>query len=126
MDASAIPAHRPLEGVRVLDLTRYLPGPFCTLNLSWLGAQVTVIEQPPHGDPMRTVPPLDEDGTSFAYHSLRRDAGVELVDLASDEGRARALELADAADVFVESFRPGVAARLGLGPDTLRERNPGL
>ena len=46
-----------LEGVRVLDVTRYLPGPFCSLNLAWLGASVTVVEQPPHGDPLRAMPP---------------------------------------------------------------------
>jgi crotonobetainyl-CoA:carnitine CoA-transferase CaiB-like acyl-CoA transferase len=124
--AAAPPAHRPLEGVRVLDLTRYLPGPFCALHLAWLGAEVTVVEQPPHGDPMRAIPPVDEEGVSLAYRSLRRDASEELLDLGRDDGRARALELADAADVFLESFRPGVAARLGVGPEQLRERNPGL
>lgn len=120
------PAHRPLEGVRVLDLSRYLPGPFCSLQLAWLGAEVTVVEQPPHGDPMRAIAPLDESGVSLGYRSLRRHASVELLDLASRDGLARALELADAADVFVESFRPGVAERLGVGADTLRARNPRL
>jgi crotonobetainyl-CoA:carnitine CoA-transferase CaiB-like acyl-CoA transferase len=121
-----IPAHRPLAGIRVVDLTRYLPGPFCALQLGWLGAAVTCIEQPPHGDPLKALPPLGEDGTSLSYGSLRRDATVELVDLGSEDGRTRALELVDAADVLLESFRPGVAARLGLGPDALRERNPRL
>jgi crotonobetainyl-CoA:carnitine CoA-transferase CaiB-like acyl-CoA transferase len=121
-----VPAHQPLAGIRIVDLTRYLPGPFCALQLSWLGAQVTCIEQPPHGDPMRVLPPLADDGTSLAYRSLRRDADVELLDLGTEEGRARALELVDAADVLLESFRPGVAARLGLGAEALRARNPGL
>ena len=80
-DASTLPpAHRPLQGVRVLDLTRYLPGPFCALHLGWLGAEVTVVEQPPHGDPMRAIPPVDDAGVSLAYRSLRRDASVELLD----------------------------------------------
>ena len=126
-DAAAMPpAHRPLEGIRVLDLSRYLPGPYCSLHLQWLGAEVTVIEQPPHGDPMRAIPPVDGDGVSLAYRSLRSDVTVELLDLGTDEGRARALELADAADVCIEQFRPGVAARLGVGPEQLRERNPAL
>lgn len=110
----------------MLDATRYLPGPFCSLHLAWLGADVTCIEQPPFGDPMRAIPPLDADDTSLAYRSLRRDAHVEMLDIADADGRARALELADAADVFIESFRPGVAARLGIGPEQLRERNAGL
>lgn len=120
------PAHRPLEGIRVVDMSRYLPGPFCSLQLSWLGAQVTCVEQPPHGDPLRTFAPLDGDGISLAYRSLRRDADVVLLDLAREADRDAALELVDAADVFVESFRPGVAARLGFGVEELRERNPGL
>jgi crotonobetainyl-CoA:carnitine CoA-transferase CaiB-like acyl-CoA transferase len=75
---------------------------------------------------MRAIPPLDGDGVSLAYRSLRRDVRVELLDLGADDGRARALELADGADVCIEQFRPGVAARLGMGADALRERNPGL
>ncbi|MCW2922460.1 MAG: L-carnitine dehydratase/bile acid-inducible protein [Thermoleophilia bacterium] len=120
------PAHRPLEGITVLDVSRYLPGPFCSLNLAWLGASVTVVEQPPHGDPLRTLPPVGDDGLSLAYRSLRRDMDVELLDLADGDGLARFLELADAADVFVESFRPGVTTRLGIGPEQLRARNARL
>ncbi len=120
------PSHRPLEGIRVVDVSRYLPGPFCSLNLAWLGASVTVVEQPPHGDPLRTLPPLGEDGLSLSYRSLRREMDVELLDLQADAGRARMAELCDSADVLVESFRPGVAARLGIGPDELRARNPRL
>ena len=121
--AAAPPAHRPLDGVRVLDVSRYLPGPFCSLNLAWLGAEVTVVEQPPHGDPLRTLPPVGDDGMSLAYRSLRRDMEVLLLDLGDGDDRARFLELAAAADVFVESFRPGVTSRLGIGPDELRARN---
>lgn len=119
-------AHRPLEGIRVLDLSRYLPGPFCSLQLGWLGAQVTVVEQPPAGDPMRTIPPLGDDGVSIAYRSLRRACAVELLDLADRTGLERALALAAEVDVVVESFRPGVAERLGVGPAALRERHPQL
>jgi len=125
-DPPAIAPHRPLEGIRVVDVSRYLPGPFCSLNLAWLGASVTVVEQPPHGDPLRTMPPLGADGTSLAYRSLRRGMRVELLDLGEGDDLARMLELVDAADVFVESFRPGVASRLGIGPEQLRNRHPGL
>ncbi len=124
--AATPPAHRPLEGIRVLDVSRYLPGPFCSLNLAGLGASVTVVEQPPHGDPLRTLPPVGDDGLSPAYRSLRRDMEVEFLDLGTEDGQARFFELADAADVFVESFRPGVTTRLGIGPEQLRARNPRL
>jgi crotonobetainyl-CoA:carnitine CoA-transferase CaiB-like acyl-CoA transferase len=126
-ETTATPAHRPLDGVRVVDVSRYLPGPFCARNLAWLGAIVTVVEQPPHGDPMRAIPPLDAAGTSLAYRSLRDGMQVELLELGADgPGRARMLELCDAADVLIESFRPGVATRLGIGPEQLRTRNPAL
>lgn len=110
----------------MLDASRYLPGPFCSLNLAWLGATVTVVEQPPHGDPLRTLPPVGDDGLSLAYRSLRRDMQVELLDLGDETDRARFHELGDAADVFVESFRPGVTTRLGIGHEQLRARNPRL
>lgn len=121
-----IPAHRPLVGISVLDLSRYLPGPYCSLQLSWLGARVTCIEQPPLGDPLRTLPPLDVDGVSYAYRSLRRDARSELIDLSQADGLRQARALAEDADVLIESFRPGVAQRLGLGADALRSLNPKL
>lgn len=123
---SSIPPERPLARIRILDVSRYLPGPFCTLNLAWLGAAVTVVEQPPHGDPLRTLPPLGSDGLSLAYRSLRRDTVVEQLDLGAPEGLERFRALADDADVLVESFRPGVTTRLGIGPEQLRTRNPGL
>lgn len=118
--------HRPLAGIRVLDVSRYLPGPFCSLNLAWLGAEVTVVEQPPNGDPLRTMPPLGSDGVSLSYRSLRRGMSVELLDLAHSDGRARMDALVDRADVLVESFRPGVAARLGIGPEQVRARTPSI
>ncbi len=124
--AVPVPAHHPLEGIRVVDVSRYLPGPFCSLNLAWLGASVTVVEQPPHGDPLRTLPPVGEDGTSLAYHSLRRDMEVRMLDLGDAADLARFHELVDAADVFVESFRPGVTTRLGIGSEQLLARNPRL
>ena len=119
-------ASSPLDGIRVIDFSRYLPGPFCSLQLAWLGATVHTVEQPPAGDPMRSVPPFAEDGVSLASHSLMRHKERHLLDLGDDDCRAEALALCATADVVVESFRPGVAARLGIGYEQLRETNPRL
>lgn len=116
----------PLAGVRVVDLSRYLPGPFCTLQLAWLGAQVTAVERTPSGDPMRAMPPVGPDGSSMAHASLARGKQSIMVDLASEAGIARVLELVDEADVVVEGFRPGVAEQLGIGPEAMRARRPAL
>ena len=115
-----------LAGIRVVDFTRYLPGPACTLQLAWLGAHVDAVEQPPAGDPMRAVPPLGDDGISLASRSLGRGKYRHLLDLRSADGKAAAIALIAEADVVVEGFRPGVAERLGIGPATLRERFPRL
>lgn len=114
----------PLCGTRVVDLSRYLPGPFCTLQLAWLGAEVITIEQPPHGDPMRQVPPLGPDGVSLAAASLARGKERRLLDLGEPADCAEAFELCTSADVVVEGFRPGVAARLGVGAEQVRGRSP--
>ena len=118
--------HQPLRGLHVVDASRYLPGPFCSLQLAWLGAHVTVIEQPPYGDPLRAMPPLAADGVSYAYHSLRRGCEVVQYDLTDEEQRELAVDLAIGADVFIESFRPGVATKLGLGADALMSAAPEL
>lgn len=116
-------SHLPLAGIRVVDFSRYLPGPFCSLQLAWLGADVTCIEQPPNGDLLRSTPPLAPDGTSLASASLRRHAERLLLDLRSAADREHALQLCDDAQVVIESFRPGVADRLGIGADVVRARN---
>lgn len=116
----------PLDGVRVVDLTRYLPGPFCTLQLAFLGAKVTVVERPPLGDPMRGVPPVGGDGVGIAFASLARGKEHLLRDLADPDDRADVVERCLSADVVVESFRPGVVERLGVGPVALRARRPAL
>ena len=103
-----------LDGLRVLDLTRYLPGPYCTMLLGDLGADVVKIEEPPIGDPTRGIPP--EVGEDSAVHAaLNRNKRSVLVDLRSDEGAAVVKELARRTDVLVETHRPGVLARRGLG-----------
>jgi alpha-methylacyl-CoA racemase len=113
-----------LAGIRVLDLSRLLPGPFCTQVLADLGADVVKVEDPQGGDPLRSLPPLLPDGTSALFHAVNRGKRSVCVDLKSEDGRARFLRLVDDSDVVVESFRPGVMDRLGLSPAVLLERNP--
>jgi crotonobetainyl-CoA:carnitine CoA-transferase CaiB-like acyl-CoA transferase len=127
---------RPLEGVRVLDLSRLLPGPFCTLILSDLGARVDKVEDPHVGDYMRLFPPLltvqrqPEAGgplkVSGRFAAINRDKRSLCLDLKQPAGRAALLRLLPRYDIFVESFRPGVLARLGLGVDVLHAHNPRL
>ena len=126
-------AHRPLEGVRVLDLTRLLPGGFCTLLLADLGADVLKVEDIAGGDYIRWMPPYyggdaeRADGTASAYFlALNRNKRSLKLNLKHDEGRQILLRLAEDHDVLVESFRPGVMERLGVGYEALAERNPGL
>jgi alpha-methylacyl-CoA racemase len=115
-----------LEGVRVLDLSRLLPGPFATQLLGDLGAEVIKVEDPEGGDYLRAVPPVLDDGTSVLFHALNRGKSSVAVDLKTDAGRSAFLRLCETADVVVESFRPGVLDRLGLGPAMLRARFPRL
>jgi len=115
----------PLTGVRVLDLTRLLPGAFCTMLLADMGADVVKIEDPDGGDYMRWTPPLIE-GQSALFNSLNRNKRSVTLNLKSPAGRELLLELAGRSDVLVEGNRPGVMARLGLGWDVLHARNPKL
>ena len=115
----------PLRGIRVLDLSRLLPGPYCTLVLSDLGAEVLKVEDPGQGDYLRGLPPLHGDaGAQFL--ALNRDKRSLVLDLKKPAGRDVFLRLCDSYDVVVEGFRPGVMARLGLGWDVLHARNPRL
>lgn len=117
-----------LAGVRVLDLTRLLPGPACTRMLAEWGAEVLKIE-PPEGDyGARLGLPADAPATAVAplYTMVNRHKTVERLDLKSAAGRTRLLELVAVSDVLVEGFRPGVMARLGLDFDALREHRPAL
>lgn len=114
-----------LQGCRVLDLSQYLPGPYATRLLADLGADVVKVE-PPGGDPMRTFLFLDDDGLSPLYKQVNAGKTVVRLDLKSEGGRARFSELASAADVLLESYRPGVMDRLGFSSDRLRSLNPRL
>lgn len=114
-----------LAGVRVLDLTQLLPGPYCTMILGDLGADVVKVEPPRGGDPVRQTPPL-VGGESAAFLAVNRNKRSLAVSLKRPEGQQVLLRLAEGADVLVEGFRPGAMARLGLGPDVVRAGNPRL
>lgn len=117
-----------LAGIRILDLSRLLPGPYATQLLANLGAQVIKIERPPLGDYARALPPyltLDADhvlGAIFAQNNQTKKSVA--LDFDSARGRAILLRLCERADVFVESFRPGALARRGLDYESVRARNP--
>src|SRR5512145_619086 len=104
----------PLAGLRVVDLTRYIPGPYCTMLLGDLGADVVKVEEPPFGDPTRVVPPAVGDDTAV-HQALNRNKRSVVVDLRTADGAAVVRRLAARVDVLVEAFRPGVLARRGLG-----------
>ncbi len=114
-----------LAGLRVLDLTRYIPGPYCTMLLGDLGADVIKVEEPPVGDATRAVPPaVGED--SAVHAALNRNKRSVVVDIRREAGSAVVRRLAAKADVLVEAFRPGALARRGLGAEDLRRENPRL
>ena len=116
-----------LEGFRVLDLTRVLAGPFATHQLRTLGAEVIKIEEPGVGDVMRGLAGNPgSDGTPPGFVALNAGKKSVELDLKSAGGRDTLLRLAASADVFVENFRPGAAARLGLAPDDLRAVRPDI
>ncbi len=116
-----------LHGLRVLDFSRVLAGPFATMMLGDLGATVLKVERPDLGDETRAWgPPFDADGAATYFEAVNRNKRSIVIDLQSDEGRELAVRLASEADVLIENFRPGVLDRLGLGFSACRERNPGL
>ncbi len=115
----------PLEGIRVLDLTRLLPGAYCTLLLADMGADVVKVEEPGSGDYMRWYPPL-RDGQGVVFNALNRNKRSLTLNLKTDPGRDLFLALAERADVVVDGNRPGVLEHLGVGWTALRERSPKL
>jgi crotonobetainyl-CoA:carnitine CoA-transferase CaiB-like acyl-CoA transferase len=114
----------PLQGVRVADLSRVLAGPYCTMVLADLGADVIKVERPEGGDETRTWGPPFAAGEAAYFLSVNRGKRSCALDLGTDEGRALALELCAGADVVVENFKLGGAERLGVGYEQVRERNP--
>ena len=113
-----------LAGVRVIDLTRVLAGPFCTQLLADMGADVVKVEGP-GGDLMRRMGTVRE-GLSWYFAQFNRNKRSVVLDLYGDPGRAALADLLRSADVLVENYRPGVLAKMGLGPDRIEELNPRL
>lgn len=113
------------RGVKVIDLTQYLPGPLASLLLADMGADVLRIE-PPQGDPMRNLGPRDDNGRPLFYEAINAGKRMLRLDLKTAAGHRELLELIRDADVLLEGFRPGTMKRLGLDYVTLREINPGL
>lgn len=115
----------PLEGYRVIDLTHVLAGPCATHHLRCLGAEVIKVERPGSGDAMRGLALQPElDGLAPGFRALNPGKKSVVVDLADPAGRRSVIDLARTADIFVENFRPGVARRLGLGPEDIRAVRP--
>lgn len=113
-----------LEGIKVVDLSWFLPGPYLTTALADHGATVIKIE-PPGGDPGRHIRPPD-GRTSVFFRNMGRGKKSAVLDLKSAQGRADLFRLACEADVIVESFRPGVTPGFGIGYEAVKEKNPGI
>ena len=120
------PAEAPLAGVRVVDLSRVAAGPYCTMRLADLGADVVKVERPQEGDETRGWGPPYSGGESAYYLSLNRNKRSVAIDLKHPAGRELALELCRGADAVIENFRFGGADRLGMGYEAVREQNPGV
>lgn len=120
----------PLAGLRILDLTRLLPGPAATMHLADFGADVIKVEDTGEGDYLRSFPPQVANGegarVNAIFEAVNRGKRSIRIDLKSAAGREVLLKLVDTADALIEGFRPGVMARLGLGWDVLHARNPKL
>ena len=116
---------KPLHGIKVLDMTRVLAGPFCTMVLQDLGAEVLKVEMPGSGDDSRHFGPFKE-GRSLYFISINRGKRSMTLNLKSDASKEVFRRLVKESDVLVENFRPGVMEKLGLGYEELRKINPRL
>ncbi len=117
---------QPLSGIRILDLSRLLPGAYASQMLADFGAEVIKVEEPGSGDYGRFMPPYGAGGMSLYFTAINRNKRSITLNLKKEEGRAIFLRLVREADVVLESFRPGVMERLGLGYERLREVQPGI
>ena len=117
---------KPLDGLRVIDLTQAMAAPFCTMNFADMGADVIKIEPPGEGEPTRQLGAAQKNGHSATFMTMNRGKRDLAVDLKRPEGLEIMQRLAVTADVFVQNYRPGVAQRLGLGYDALAAVNPRL
>ena len=117
---------QPLSGVKVLDLTRIVSGPFATMLLGDLGAEIIKIEEPVSGDESRTYGPPFVNGESAYFLSINRNKKSCAINLKTPEGIALIRELALKSDVLIENFRPGTLKKFGLSYEELKKQNPGL
>lgn len=117
---------QPLSGIRILDLSRLLPGAYASQMMADFGADVIKIEEPGSGDYGRYMPPQGPGGMSLYFLAINRNKRSVTVNLKSAQGREIFLRLVRESDVVLESFRPGVMERLGLGYEQLKETNPGI
>ncbi len=118
---------QPLEGIKILDLSRLAPGPFCSMMLGDLGADVLLIEAPADGKLAAAIVPRPDDAVKYAaYNVLSRNKRSIVLNLREPEAREIFYKLAETADVVLEGFRPGVVKRLGVDYETLSKRNPRL
>jgi crotonobetainyl-CoA:carnitine CoA-transferase CaiB-like acyl-CoA transferase len=126
--ATASPGHRtgPLSGLVVADFSRVLAGPYCTMLLADLGADVIKVESPAGDDTRGWVPPATADGRSTYFLAVNRNKRSVVLDLGDEEDLAQARELARRADVFVQNFKPGGLARFGLDYESVSALNPGI
>jgi len=116
---------KPLQGLRVIDLTQAMAAPYCTMNLADMGADVIKIE-PPEGENTRTLGAVQKNGHSATFLTMNRGKRGIAVDLKRPEGQEVVRRLAGTADVFVQNYRPGVVERMGLGWEDLARINPRL
>ncbi len=116
----------PLDGIRILDLSRLLPGAYASQMLAGFGADVVKVEEPGSGDYGRSMPPYGPGGMGLYFLATNRNKRSITLNLKSSQGREIFLRLVRAFDVVLESFRPGVLERLGLGYQQLKEANPGI
>jgi CoA:oxalate CoA-transferase len=114
----------PLSGVRVLDMTLIMAGPYCTSILGDMGAEVIKIEKPGIGESSREMPPYFFEGQSAYFIAMNRNKKSMVLDLKSEEGKHIFYELAKKSDVVIDNFRPGVVKKLGFGFDMLKKINP--
>lgn len=116
---------KPLDGIRVVDFTRLFAGPFCTMQLADLGADVVKVEAP-EGDPIRLQGPPFVDGNSMGFLAVNRNKRSICMDMKDPAQREAVRQLIEMADVVVENFRPGVMERFGMAPGDFADTNPGL
>jgi crotonobetainyl-CoA:carnitine CoA-transferase CaiB-like acyl-CoA transferase len=124
--SESAPPSGPLSGLVVADFSRVLAGPYCTMLLADLGADVIKVESPDGDDTRRWAPPVTSDGVSTYYLSINRNKRSVALDLKNPEDLAAARELARRCDILVENFKPGGLARFGLDYDSVRAGNPSI